>query len=310
MSRKLALLAACCVLATGIASGVDFSYRSLQGGYPYSTVFASGLQRFARLKNNDNNLNTRYNPTAGAVGYLYSQEYWQAGASFSYEYGNRKYDFGDGSMKVRSSTPGIALFGTLLRPDGWYLEGSAYAGFNRLKGRDFNDNGVWHGDSNSKTRTQFAASLELGKSFIFDNNFVLTPHVGLDYAHSPGESYRFADGSIVGNNSSENFWEVPIGVGLSRTFLCGNWAITPFADATLVSSIGHMDNMNAYPGFSYRTAREWKTTGIAGDHWGGRFRTGVNTKLNDRTSIDVDYTFEGRSGYRDHRISAMLGWSF
>lgn len=308
MGRRLALILAC-VMAAGAARGVDFSYRSMQGAYPNNTFFASGYQRFARLKNNDNSLNTRYNPTAAAVGYVYSQEYWQAGMSLSYEHGTRKYDFDGSSMKVRSNTPGVALFGTYVRPDGWYLEGSTYVGFNRLKARDYNDSGTWVGDSNGKTRTQFAASLELGKSFIFDNNLVLTPHIGLDYAHVPGETYRFGNGSELGN-SSENVWEIPLGVGLSRTFLCGNWSFTPFVDATLVTSIGHMDNMNATGGFSYRTAREWKTVGIAGDHWGGRLRTGINTRLNDRTSLDLDYTFEGRSGYRDHRISAMLGWSF
>lgn len=311
MKRSLSLLLGALLLGAGAASGADFYADCFTA--PSSTIFVSGFQRFAKLKNDDNALRTQYNPTAGAVGYTYNQGQWYAGASFSYEQGTRKYDWsGAASMRVKEYTPGFTLFGGWANQDGWYGKGSAFVGFSTLKGRDAYLLGVPYGDDGTEHNTQFGASLEFGKTFLLPSEFKLKPHVGFDYAHAQGESYLYngGPGGLSYATDSQNFYEIPIGVGLSRTFSYGNWAVTPEVDLALINSLGHMDNMNYYPGFASRTADEWKVYGIGGDHFGGRIRAGINAKLSDRYSMGVDYTFEGRKDYQDHRISAMFGLSF
>ena len=308
MFRKLPLFAAVLLLGVGVARGADFYADCFQASN--STLFVSGFQRFARLKNDDNQVRTRYNPAAGAIGYVYRQAPWFAGASLSYEQGNRKYELaGGGSATIKSSMPGVTLFGGWANQDGWYGKGSTFIGYNSLKARDYYDGSGNSYRGNTEHSTQFGASVELGKSFAIGNEFALTPHVGFDYAYSPGETYNF--GSVPGwGFQSQNFYELPIGVGLSKTFHYGNWAITPMVDFTLVNSLGGMGNTNTYPGFASRTADEWKVYGIGGDHLGGRIRTGVNARMSERTSMGLDYTYEGRSGYNDHRLSAVFGLSF
>lgn len=296
------------------AMGADFYNRSFECDYYNSTVFVSGFQRFARLKNSDNSLRTRYNPSAIALGYKYSRDIWNVGAAFTFEGGTRKYDdrfYGD-SYRVRSRTPGVSLFGGVELPSGWYADANAFAGFSSLKGRDYRDAFGTISRGSSTHKTQFAAGLEVGKHFDMTGGFRIKPHVGFDYAYSPGEHYRFDDagGSIVISQKRENFFEIPLGVSFSKAFECGNWTITPEVDLTLVNSIGRMDGMNHYPGFATMTNSGWKVYGVGGDHIGGRVTTGVNAKMNDRASVGLDYTYEGRKGYNDHRLSAMFGWAF
>ncbi len=309
MKTKFGVFLGTVLLAAGAAAGADFYADCFQESN--STVFASGLQRWVKLHDGGSAVaKNNYSPTAGALGYVYRTGPWHAGASFSYEQGDRKYAFIDGSSaKIKSSIPGVTLFGGWKNPDGWYVDGSAFAGFATLKSRGIADGtGVYNGST--EHNTMFGASIEAGKAFRLPSEFVLKPHVGFDYAYAPGESYTYNNGVWVTRSaSSQSFYEIPLGVSFSRTFNCGNWAITPEVDVTMVNSLGGM-NENYYPGFASRTADQWKVYGIGGDHIGGRVRAGLNANLNKRTTMGLDYTFEGRSGYQDHRISALFGWSF
>lgn len=296
------------------AMGADFYNRSFQCDYYNSTVFVSGFQRFARLRNSDNQLHTRYNPSAVALGYTYSRDIWTVGAAFTYESGQRRYrdGFFDDSYRVRSHTPGISLFGGVKLPSGWYADANLFTGFSTLKARSYQDAFGYISRGNTVHNTQFAAGLEVGKAFDMSGGFRIKPHVGFDYAYSPGERYRFNDGVDIISiaQKRQNFFEIPLGVSFSKAFDCGNWTITPEVDVTLVNSIGRMDGLNHYPGFAAMTNSGWKVYGIGGGHIGGRVTTGVNAKMNERTSFGLDYTYEGRKGYNDHRLSAMVGWSF
>lgn len=310
MATRLSLILGVVLLTFGVACGADFYADCFQE--PSSTVFVSGFQRFVSLKNNDG-IPNKYNPTAGAVGYVYRANPWFVGASLSYEQGIRRYNVpGLLSGRIDSDLPGVTLFGGWSNPDGWYAKGSTFIGYNTLKAKNLATPVGWvSGDKDHST--QFGASLELGKAFTMAYDLTLKPHVGFDYSRAQGESYTMSAGGVPAfplSIGSQNFYEIPIGVSFSRTFHTGNWAITPEVDVTMVNSLGHIDNMNYYPGFASRTADEWKVYGIGGDNLGARIRAGVNAKVNSRTSMGLDYTYEGRSGYNDHRISALVGWSF
>lgn len=277
------------------------------------TVFGSAMQRWASLKNDAGIVDTRFNPTAGGVGLVYKQGDWRVGASFSYEAGTRKYSAPIGSMRVDSDMPGITLFGGYETPTGWYADASGFAGFGRFEGQNYSQWGRYYGNSDRIHNTVFAAGLEGGKKFDL-GGYTLTPHVGVDYSYTPEERYTF--GGPLGPTmamapvAGQSYWEIPVGVSFGKTFLFGNWAITPKVDATLVNAVGHNDNMNTSPGFAYLTDKGWKVGGIGGDHFGARLSAGVKAMLNQRTEMGLDYTYEGRSNYNDHRLSAVVGWSF
>lgn len=294
------------VLTCSAVLGVDFYSRAYDCA-PNQTVFVSAFQRYVKLKDSDGP-NNRYNPTSGAVGYLYSQGAWEVGGAFSYEHGTRKYSAADSGFKVKSDIPGFSLFGTVRNPTGWYVEGSTFLGFGTFKARDMWNGGARVGSGDSNHKTVFAASVEAGKVFDLGYDLALTPHIGVDYAYAPSE--RYARNGFGADYASQSFWEIPLGVSISKTFHQGAWSFTPRADATLVTSVGKIDNMNANPGFAYRTARGWKVAAIGGDHVGARLSAGIDAKVGDRTTLGIDYTYEGRKHYNDHRVSALLGWSF
>lgn len=308
MTRKF-LLGICMALLTSTAFAVDFATAAYDCA-PNHSVFATGFQRFARLKNNDGGADTRYNPTAGALGYIYKQNNWYAGAAVSYEHGTRKYDErgGNESYRVRSNMPGISAYGGFSTPDGWYVDTTAFMGFGTFKARNLRVGGASQGTGNGVHKTVYAVSLEGGKEFTLGNGLLVTPHVGIDYSYTPSEHYRF--NGWDNNIDSQSYFEIPVGVRFAKLFDCGNWDIMPRVDLTVVNSIGGMDTMNDQPGFAYRTAKSWRVAGVGGDHIGGRITAGVDARLNNRTTLGLDYTYEGRKDYNDHRISAMLGWSF
>lgn len=293
------------------AMAVDFGSRAYSCPTSH-TVLASGFQRFARLKNRDSDVATRFNPAAGAIGYVYSPGDWYAGAAVSWEYGTRKYGFRDlnGGARIRSNMPGVSLYGGMEFPEGWYADGGAFLGFGDYHAKNAHINQGQFGSGTTRHEEVFAANLEFGKKFDLGGTFLLTPHAGLDYAYTPGEKFSWGDGAFAFSSRSQNYVEIPLGVSVSAPFDYGKWRITPKIDVTMVNSIGKMDAMNTAPGFAYYTPKGWRVAGIGGDHIGARLTAGVKANMSDRTSLGLDYTYEGRESYNDHRISAMFGLSF
>lgn len=304
--KRLLIIACAAALFGSAAMAVDFQNRSLQCA-PNQTVFVSGFQRYARL--NDGRPHNSYDASAVAVGYIWAQNNWKAGAALSWEHGERKYDFRDGSASVRGDTPGVSAFGKMDLGDDWYVAGDAFVGFRDQRLKHPRTGAGNFRNSNRIDKTVFAMSVEGGKDFILGQDFFLTPHLGIDYAYTPEEVYSNT-GYGGYRVKSQSYWEVPVGVSLKKEIAYGDWIISPNVDATLVNSIGGMDAKNAQPGFAYRGMDSWKVAGIGGGHLGARLSAGIDASLSSRTSLGLDYTYETRKNYNDHRVSAMFGVSF
>ncbi len=138
----------------------------------------------------------------------------------------------------------------------------------------------------------------------------------MDYAHAPTERYSARDPFVPGNPlaavlhvEDHNYWEIPIGIAVGKTFAYRNWTLTPQADATLIMALGNIGPYHT--GFASRTGDGWKVHGIGSDgHWGTRLKAGVQAKYNDRMNVGLEYAFEARKRLQDHRISATVGWAF
>lgn len=305
------------------AYGLDLYPQAFEA--PRHQVLAVFQQRFARLDHDGNDVGkNKYDSSTEALAYIYRNGQLTAGGAFSYEYGKSKYDFRnrsgnlfDGNGKLREQTFGFNLFAEYRTLNDWYGAGNAFVGFNKsdpryLNAYDAAGNRRSLTGLDSEHNTMFAASLEAGKYFTFGDEFFLKPHLGVDYAYTPSTNYRYSDGGAWNGISigSQNYLEVPVGVGIGKAFNSGNWRIVPNLDLTLVNAIGKMDNKNFRPGFSTYTANGWKTYGIAGSHYGGRVSAGIDANLNQKFDLGIDYTYEGRKDYHDHRLSAVFGISF
>lgn len=315
----LAMLAVCASAfsgqyqARGYGRGYD-EYARNPNAYECVSVnqaFVSIMHRSVRLKKSEGP-RTKYTPTAFAVGYVHTMDKLQLGAAFNFEGGNRKLNYpGIARYKVRTNIPGISTFGTY-RPfvDSTYLSASMFLGFANYKAKD-----LWtirHGNvggEDKEHRNVFSLGLEAGRTWVFGQGFQVTPHVGLDFSYAPSERYNMA-GVAWDHLDSQTYWEIPLGVTLRKTFDFGGWLITPKADFTLVTRVGGVDPKNAHPGFSYRVADKWKTVGASADSFGARITLGVDARFTDRWTFGVEYIYEGRSKYNDHRISGSVGYAF
>lgn len=288
------------------------SYAETYEQTPVHQAFVSIMHRSVRLKKNTGwNPETKYSPTSFAVGYIHTAGKLQMGAAFSYEGGTRKLNYRNfAEYKLKTNIPGISAFATY-RPftDSTYVKGSMFLGFASYKARSLRLLGVGIGSGDSEHRNLFSLGFEVGHTWTFGDGFHLTPHVGIDYSYVPTERYTWRNGA--GDRlDSQSFWEIPLGVSLSKTFACGSLLLTPRADLTLVTNIGNIDPKNAHPGFSYRIADSWKVVGASAGHVGARLTLGADARLGDRMKFGLEYSYEGRSHYNDHRISASFAFSF
>lgn len=320
--RRLSL-AVLILLITSSAYAVNLSPEAF--GPPNHQVIAAFQQRWARLDHNSGDVNrNKYASSAEALAYVYSNGSLTAGAALSYEYGSRKYDFVNrsgtmfnGGGKLRDQTLGLNLFADYRTLDGWYGAGNIFAGYNSTKPKylySTNPDGGRNDFSgiDKEHDILFATSLEAGKYFDLGDTLYLKPHVGIDYAYVPGVSYGYIDRGAYDalTAGQQNFLDVPVGIGVGKTFATGDWLITPNVDVALVNAIGKIDNKNFQPGFSTFDGNRWYTYGAAGGHTGGRISAGVDATFNQKFDLGVDYTYEGRKSYNDHRLSAMFGISF
>ncbi|MCC8179658.1 MAG: autotransporter outer membrane beta-barrel domain-containing protein [Planctomycetes bacterium] len=320
--RKLACASAVLALVCFTASAVDFNPYSFQNN---SEILVSGLQRWATAKNGDGLTDkTKYTSTASAVAYKYNTPMWSAGMSMSYEWGNSKnnFDLGAGDsdyLRIKDRTLGFTLFGEVRNPTGWYGKGSAYVGFadQKLKNGRYDIGGATggYGRAGSDHSTRWAASVEMGKVFDFGAVLRLTPHAGFDYAYQPSTSIGFTStdfGRENFNTRSQNYYQFPIGVTFAKDFVNCDWVITPSIDLTFVPTVGHMktSSINYHSGFSSFNVSEWKTYGVGAGHYGGRVTAGVTAVKTDKFDLGLNYSYEGRKKYDDHRITAGFGVRF
>ena len=284
------------------------------------SVFTSAFQRWTTLREKYSySLRQHYSSSAVAAGYSYTHESWKLGAAFSYEHGTRKYHYKGTpdpyqwdiqNIRKRSNTASITIFGGLLNQANWYLDASATVAFQK-----FNNDMLYPGSLDYKareSRTHFSASLETGKSFILGQGFIITPHLGVDFAIIEKTYLSSFTPPVPSVWEGEHQYaaEIPFGIRISKSVTSGCWSITPFADLGAVITVGRISFASFHPGFAVNTGTGWKTYGVSNNDFGGRIQTGVQAKYNERFTFGVNYTFEVRKDYRDHRISANFDLAF
>ncbi len=310
--KRFGVMAAALALVCSAAMAVDFNSDC----YPATNheFFTSAFQRFVTSKRGGGAVGkTRYNPTAGLIGYRFSTPQWSAGMAVSYESGRSKNSVDGGDFKFRDETLGASLFARYNGFSNWYAQSSFFTGFNRTKMRGGTIDGERVTGDGRDNSMYYAATLEFGKTFEFAYGTRLTPHAGFNYAYVPGTTLRGrVGGEPFGKFPSQSFYEIPVGVTVATDFYASDWVITPSLDVTAISSLGNIDNdnYNFRSGFSAYDGSKWQVHGVGSGHWGGRVSAGINAIKSEKFDLGVNYAYEARKNYSDHRIMAGIGMKF
>ena len=309
MKRKVLLILGIILIGARFATGVEFYSECFKKSS--ETIFVSGFQGVASNQNNRGPVNTAYDPYAAAVGYIFHQDRLKTGISLSYEQGKRNYAWNaaPASANVQTYVPGMTAFSSWSNQDGFYVTTSAYLGFSMLEGRNFSSAGTTY-QGNTIFSSQLGSSLETGKTFDLPRRFSLNPHLGLNAAHSPDEVYAPVGYAGPVTVKTQNLYEMPIGLNVSKDFKYKQWAIKPHLDLTMLNPLGTVEESNAIPAFASRTGDKWNVYGVRGDRIDGRIKAGVNAEVGDRTNLGLNYSCEGRREQQDHQVSATFGLSF
>lgn len=295
-------------------------------------VFVTVQKRFVDSRKDGARYNeTKFNPTATAVGYRTQNEATNAVLAISSESGNSRsrYYTDDGTVgtqggqKIRVQTLGITASGLMNGIDGFYSSGTIFVGLDRQKLRHGYDqqtnNGIVTSNESYRSRGSSHNSMRIaigwgaGKTIDLDNGLVLNAHMGFDYAHLSHDAIRrYGAGPDSLGFPSQSVYEFPLGAGVATEAFAGDWRIRPGFDMTLVTTVGHIKhaNRNYRSGFSAMTADGWRTYGIGSGHLGGRISTGVKIAKSQWFDLDMKYVLEKRRKYRDHRIDAGIGIAF
>ncbi|SFK43293.1 autotransporter outer membrane beta-barrel domain-containing protein [Succinivibrio dextrinosolvens] len=149
-------------------------------------------------------------------------------------------------------------------------------------------------------------------------NFALTyadvaPHVGIRYNHANIDKYkvkRQGDVMLTGDSISQNYFQFPIGVEVSKQFVCGEWNLKPMFDLTATVNAGDkdLDAKTTLTGFDNKYG-EVSTNAEVLDSVSIRGSLGLEAKYG-ALGLGVGYSFTGSENVKDHVFAAGVNYTF
>ncbi|WP_202108656.1 autotransporter outer membrane beta-barrel domain-containing protein [Succinivibrio dextrinosolvens] len=149
-------------------------------------------------------------------------------------------------------------------------------------------------------------------------NFALTyadvaPHVGIRYNHANIDKYkvkRQGDVMLTGDSISQNYFQFPIGVEVSKQFVCGEWNLKPMFDLTATINAGDkdLDAKTTLTGFDNKYG-EVSTNAEVLDTVSIRGSLGLEAKYG-ALGLGVGYSFTGSENVKDHVFAAGVKYTF
>lgn len=149
-------------------------------------------------------------------------------------------------------------------------------------------------------------------------NFALTyadvaPHVGIRYNHANIDKYkvkRQGDVMLTGDSISQNYFQFPIGVEVSKQFVCGEWNLKPMFDLTATINAGDkdLDAKTTLTGFDNQYG-DVSTNAEVLDTVSIRGSLGLEAKYG-ALGLGVGYSFTGSENVKDHVFAAGVNYTF
>ncbi len=159
----------------------------------------------------------------------------------------------------------------------------------------------------------YSARLELGYDWEPVANTFITPYVGITYAHVKQDDWRETGTADALTNwfakSSMDVVDIPVGMRVTRVFpLGGERYIAPEIHTAWIHSAGDKQATinTGYNGSSIANSLRGINPGR--NRW--QVGASIKARLSERFDASVDYTYQTRSGYKDHSVYMNMGVSF
>jgi len=154
----------------------------------------------------------------------------------------------------------------------------------------------------------------INAKYKFNLSYVdVTPHVGIRYNHAKIDSYKANRSSSVllsGDSISQNYFQFPMGVELSKQFTAGAWELKPVFDVSAVFTAGDkdLDADAVMTGFNENYGKV-STNAEVLDPVSFRGSLGFDAKYG-ALGLGVGYSFTGSKNVKDHVFAAGVNYAF
>jgi autotransporter passenger strand-loop-strand repeat protein len=159
----------------------------------------------------------------------------------------------------------------------------------------------------------WSGRLALGYIFELPAGVNLIPGIGLDHVHARARGYRESGSpaaAAVAANSYQSL-ELPVSLNLEKTFRTSSGAIIiPRVGAAWIPELA---DRNAATGASFvqaPAAGRFEARSLSPGRNRGQLSAGVRARLNGRTTLGVDYSFDFAEKYANHNLGASIGIDF
>lgn len=285
-------------------------------------LWADMLYMNNRSHNMWTDVNGERDVTADLGGFIAGADYRfhdkaMAGASFAFMGGNAETHLGND-------------LGLDINNDIYALSASAYAQYEIQPGlRVRGDVGIQHADNNiemtapalfniqdkitADTNTnavQVFAAVE--KDFSLANDVVLTPYLGAKYTYLRTDGYTSKVGSkdaFKVDAADQHIVSVPVGVKVSKDIVLENGkTVTPRAGVYVQPNFGDTEVTHKTQGVGLQSSDTISPDVIGKFSFGGN--VGAELELNERTSLALDYNYNGSDKSHNHNITASIVFKF
>jgi len=141
----------------------------------------------------------------------------------------------------------------------------------------------------------------------------VAPHAGIRFNHANIDKYkvkRQGDVLMTGDSISQNYFQFPVGVEVSKQFACGEWNLKPMFDLTATINTGDkkLDAKATLTGFDSNYGNV-STNAEVLDTVSVRGSLGLEARYG-ALGLGAGYSYTGSENVKDHVFSAGVKYTF
>jgi outer membrane autotransporter protein len=153
------------------------------------------------------------------------------------------------------------------------------------------------------------ANAKVSRSYDINDEFKISPIVGLDYVryHNPSYNETGAGGlNLHVDSFNENLLSAKVGSGFNYNI--DNTSKVKFNIGASYDIVNNDDTVTA--SYAGNNASTFTTRGIKAPRFGYNAGVGYNKNITDTFSVNVGYNFERKSDFRNNQVEIKTNWKF
>lgn len=286
--------------------GSQLNLRSAGKG---NNVWGSGMASMRRVGSDGGRIGYRFNGGGYAVGVDRSiSRSTVIGITLGQFFGTNRAEDGsdsDSRSKINQNSMMVGLYGQYHTS----TDASNYWSMDVFAGYGATDNDLSSSSTNASWNdTNFAASLQVSRTYARDEGIVLRPFVGLDFLTGSQDSF-ITDGSLPlrYGGADMHILSLPVGCTLARTMEAGWGSFTPSLTVAYVADIFRDNPENQVTDFNDTT---WRNHGSNPGRHAMRVKIGLERRWTSFWAGSVGYILNIRSQETVHSFTAGIQYSF